>query len=390
MARPKKASKRVDQPRASRPLRELKEDLALDEPEWEEFLRHALDGFTDYEKAHAHDYDTPLRLSEVPEEWFEEVDPLGLVTLRVLKQAGPEIATPVAYFFVQVALPEPDEIQAAPGLGTSWLYLARQEVECPVETRDLAHLALHVPEDFFRGVEDDDMVPLCRLILEALEPIDVSDLHALMVAVASARRRDRTIFHLFKDLMNSDAINPEIKGEMCRGVLESPDEIGRIARRAAEIGSTLRAKGRDVVASSYCAIESPVFYKRHEVLKRHAVRTLVDHVGEPLRDVIGAYFLASHGDQLAAIAMSEGALDLIRGRAEELDDDTVKRLLARAVKTGLGPVRQAAYRAGAERFGPDYARPALRDKARMVRDWAQKYLAAGKTKRGSRARKGPE
>ncbi len=144
-----------------------------------------------------------------------------------------------------------------------------------------------------------------------------------------------------------------------------------MARGAAEIGSTLRAKGRDVVASSYRSIESPVFYKFHEVLKRHAVCALVDHVGEPLRDVIDAYFLTSHGDQLAAIAMSEGALDLIRGHAEELDDDTVKRLLARAIKTGLGPVRQAAYRVGAERFGLDYARPALKDSARMVRDWAQ-------------------
>ena len=49
---------------------------------------------------------------------------------------------------------------------------------------------LHVPEDFFRGVEDDDMVPLCRLILEALEPIDVSDLHALMVAVTCPTRKN--------------------------------------------------------------------------------------------------------------------------------------------------------------------------------------------------------
>ena len=190
--------------------------------------------------------------------------------------------------------------------------------------------------------------------------------------------------------MNSDAIAPELKGEMCRGVLEFPDEIQRMARRAAEIGSTLRAKGREVVASSYRAIESPVFYKFHHVLKRHAVRALVDHVGEPLRDVIDSYFLTSHADSLVAISLSEGVLDLIRGHADELEDDTVKRLLARAIKTGLGPVRQSAYRVGAERFGLDYARPALKDKARSVSDWARKYLDAGKAKRSSRARKDPE
>ncbi len=131
MARPKKASKRVDQPRDSRPLRELREDLALDEPEWQEFLRHALDGFTDYENAYDRDHDTRLRLSEVPDSWFEGIDPLGYVTLRVLKEARPEIAVPVAYYFVQVGLPEPGEWEVPPGLGPSWLYLARQEAECP-------------------------------------------------------------------------------------------------------------------------------------------------------------------------------------------------------------------------------------------------------------------
>ena len=50
MARPNVPSKRADQPRDSRPLRELKEVLALDEADWQEFRRHALDGFIDYER----------------------------------------------------------------------------------------------------------------------------------------------------------------------------------------------------------------------------------------------------------------------------------------------------------------------------------------------------
>ena len=79
------------------------------------------------------------------------VNPLGLVTLRVLKQAGPEIAAPVAHFFVQVGLPDLDETQAAPGLGASWLYLARQEIDCPVETRDLAHLRCMCPRTSSAG-----------------------------------------------------------------------------------------------------------------------------------------------------------------------------------------------------------------------------------------------
>ena len=274
---------------------------------------------------------------------------------------------------------------ASPGLGASWLFLAGQDVECPVETRSLAHLALQCPEDFFRGVEDDGVVPLCRLILEALRPTDVFDLHAVMVAVASARRHDRSIFHVFKDIMSSDSIAPETKKAMCRGVLECPDEVRRMAERVAELRSDSRAKGSNVVPSTYLAIESPVFYKFHGSLKRHAVVALVEHAGEPLRDVIDEYFLKAHGDQLSAIAMSEGAVDLIRAHGDDLDQDKVKRLLSRAIKLGLGPVRLAAYRAGAERFGLDYARPALKDSARMVRDWAGKYLSANKPKRRARS-----
>ena len=42
------------------------------------------------------------------------------------------------------------------------------------------------------------------------------------------------------------------------------------------------------------------------------------------------------------------------------------------------PVRQAAYRVGAEQFGLDFARPALKDEARRVKDWAAKLYAAEK------------
>jgi hypothetical protein len=47
-------------------------------------------------------------------------------------------------------------------------------------------------------------------------------------------------------------------------------------------------------------------------------------------------------------------------------------------------IRPAAYRVGAELFGREFARPALVDTAGSVRDWARKYLATGKMKRGRR------
>ena len=80
--------------------------------------------------------------------------------------------------------------------------------------------------------------------LEALKPITVSDLHALMAAVRRARPGERTIFHLFKDLMSWGQIPTEIKAEMCRGVLECPDAVRDMAERAGRSAPISRRKSR--------------------------------------------------------------------------------------------------------------------------------------------------
>ena len=69
---------------------------------------------------------------------------------------------------------------------------------------------------------------------------------------------------------------------------------------------------------------------------------------------------------------------------------STRPVLGRATRSSWAPVREAAYRAGAERFGLDYARLALKDPTNQVRKWAQKYLAAGKPKRAPRTRPGPK
>ena len=189
--------------------------------------------------------------------------------------------------------------------------------------------------------------------------------------------------------MSSDAIAPDLKGEMCRGVLELPDEIQRMAltvRGGDRLDSPSEGpgSGRLVVSRD----REPGLL---QVSPRPEAACRVRPGGSRRRaagDVIDVVFLDVSRRQ-AWRPPPEVALDLIRGHAEELEDGTVKRLLARAIKTGLGPVRQSAYRVGAERFGLDYAGPALKDKARSVSDWARKYRGAGKTKRSSRSAKRP-
>jgi hypothetical protein len=117
---------------------------------------------------------------------------------------------------------------------------------------------------------------------------------------------------------------------------------------------------------------------RLPTLKRHAVFALVENLGEPLRDVVDEFFLKDYDGAAATEAVSEGVLDLIGLHAEELGPEVVRRLIGKAIKRGLAPVRQAAYRIGAAQFGLNFVRPALKDDAGIVRNWAAKLLATKK------------
>jgi hypothetical protein len=114
---------------------------------------------------------------------------------------------------------------------------------------------------------------------------------------------------------------------------------------------------------------------RLETLKRHAVFALVENVGEPVLAVVDEFFLKKFESAASTEAVSEGVLDLIGLHAEDLDPEVVRKLIGKAIKRGLAPVRQAAYRIGAERFGLNFVRPALKDEAGIVRNWAARLLA---------------
>ena len=386
MARPKKRTPRPDQPRDSRALRELKEDLGVDGGDWQEFLRLALHGFADYEEDNFYESDVPLRLRNAPAEWFESPDPLGFVTLRVLKEGNPELAARVAWYFLQIGEPEPNESYGPPGMGASWLYLSRQGVDAPVDPAGLARLAVQTPESFFEGIADEDLLPLTRLILANQKPLEVWDLHAVLAAVARSKIHARAPFRVFDDMMLFEGIPRDLKREFCRGILECADE----GRRIRERGEALRAAFRQgdewmSIPHTYFEIQYGGIGRLHPGLKRHAVRALVEELGKPLEGVISEFFLQDHSDSQSTAAVSEGVLDLLRIHAEELGEEVVKRWLSKGIKKGSAFVRKAAYRAGLDLFGPSFARPALQDPSGMVRNWATPALSRDKLKRKSKA-----
>ena len=386
MDRPKKLPTRIDQPRSSEQLGALRENLDLENEVWQQFLRHARIGFVEYEKDRSIEPDLGLRLSEVPDSWWEEPEPLGYVFLQVARRGKGDLALRVAWYFLQMYDPKLDFDLIPPGTGLAWLHLSRAGVAPPVEPAELTHRALVDPEAFFKWIAEDDLVPLCRLVLEGADTIQAWDLHAIVADVLRANIHVRVPFRLFDSLMAADWITSELKREFCRGLLGCHAESQRLHERRAALKLALDADREKLIHSPkvWRDLTDWGIGSRLPVLTRHAVFALVENVGEPLLDVVGEFFLKNYGGKEATEAVSEGVLDLIGLHAEELGPEVVRKLIGKATKRGLAPVRLAAYRIGAEQFGLDFVRPALKDDAGIVRNWAARLL---ETKRLQPARK---
>jgi hypothetical protein len=361
----------------SQAVRDLKKALGLAEPDWQEFLSHALVGFADFEWDWSINPKPAGRLEDVPPEWFRNSRPLGFVTIRVLNEGEEGLAVPVARHLLTICDPGADRVIGPPGIGLAWLTLARRGLDPPIEPTRLAYLALDIPEDFFQATPEASLPDLCRLILETRPLIEAWDLHALFMAVDRACIHDRAPFRLFDALMKADWIPRDVKQEFCRGLLACRAEAERLEKQREALRACLKDNDDQFLQTPRMYRELRDLEMRGLLpgLQRHAVRALVEEIGEPASDVIREFLLRRDSDTQSSEAVSSGALDLIKLHAEELGPDTVRIFLRKVIKGGSASLRQAAYRLGADQFRPAFARPALRDKARVVRDWASKYFA---------------
>ena len=392
MLRPRKAKEGKARRASSPMLAELKKALGLNEADWRELQPYLLDGFQEYEQEMFYAPADLLELRDVPEEWYRDPEALGYITLLVIKGVNPRLATAFARYFLTTCDPGPGEPHGPPGIGLAWLYLSRRSIAPPVEPARLAELALFIPQEFFQDVGLDDLLPLARLILENRQPLEAWDLNALIAAVAMARLHARALFDLFDQLMSADWLAVDVRRELCRGILSLSDAVDRLRQKAEVVHAALHLspEGYETVPRVYMDLLRGGVGAFHPGLRRHAVKALADSLGEPVEDVISRFLSANYHDSQSTTAVAEGVLDLLRSHSEELGEDAVKRWLGKARKSRLASIRRPAYRVGAELFGREFARPALKDPALSVRDWAADYLSDRKTKRRGRPRSEPE
>jgi hypothetical protein len=371
-------SSRSREARPPKALQRLRHALGLGPPDWEIFSRHLRNGFADYEHAQRFENDEPLDLRDAPAEWFQDPEPLAYVTLRVLREGEAALAVPVARFFLGICDPGPEALVSPPGIGAAWLQVTKAGVPVPIAAARLTFLAAQSPKQFFQGVEENDLPALSRLILEAQGPPEAWNLHVLLAAVERASIHVRAPFRLFHALMAADWLSVEVKREFCRGLLGCSPQVERFQERGAVLQKMLESDenwwGR-----------FPLFWlevARYGLgvmvsgLRRYAVLALVEHVGEPALEVVEEFLLQRDKRDHHVDLVQQGALDVVEARAEELGPDATRQFLNTAIAGGAAVVRHAAYRIGLKQFGPEFARPALRDIAGSVRNWAVKALSS--------------
>ena len=284
MADPAPRAKRLG---PSQAVRDLKKALGLVESVWQEFLSHALRGFADFERDRWINPKPALRLEDVPPEWFRDSRALGFITIHVLEEGAESLAVPVARHFLTICDPGVHRVIGPPGIGLAWLTLARWGLDPPIEPPRLAHLAMDIPEDFFQAIPEADLPDLCRLILESRPLIEVWDLHALFMAVDCARIHGRAPFRLFDALRKADWIPRYAKQGFCRGPLACKAEADRLQNQLETLRASFEADEEPFfqIPRMYRELRDLDLRRLLPGLQRHAVRALVEEIGEPAPDV---------------------------------------------------------------------------------------------------------
>ena len=296
------------QPGPSQAVRDLKKALGVVESDWQEFLSHALGGFADFEWDWSINPRPAVRLEDVPPEWFRDSRALGFVTIRVLNEGAESLAVPVARHFLTICDPGADRVTGPPGIGLAWLTLARRGLDTPIEPTRLAHLAMDIPESFFQAIPEADLPDVCRLTLESRPLIEAWDLHALFMGVDRVCIHDRAPFRLFDALMKADWIPRNVKQEFCRGLLACRAEAERLQKQRETLRACLEADEEPFfqIPRMYRELGDLELRGQLPGLQRHAVRALVEEIGEPVPDVIREFLLRRDSDTQSSEAVSSG------------------------------------------------------------------------------------
>ncbi len=108
-----------------------------------------------------------------------------------------------------------------------------------------------------------------------------------------------------------------------------------------------------------------------DYLKRRAIFALAQVEGDPA-GVARRYL--GQGERYDAVPFDKAVGDIIEAYHEEMPPAEVREMVEQGVQAGKFEIRLRFYRLGLELYGPDFLRPALEDRSKKVREWAEKAL----------------
>jgi len=108
-----------------------------------------------------------------------------------------------------------------------------------------------------------------------------------------------------------------------------------------------------------------------QFLMRRAIAWL-PRLGADPREVVERYF--GTGGQYTREAINQGVADVIAAHHSEMPAAFVRQILSQGISHPAMVVRKRFYTVGLDILGPDFIRPALKDRSKKVRRWAEKKL----------------
>ncbi len=288
---------------------------------------------------------------------------LGLFAQSVVSADGisPHVKEKLCHAVLQVNMRLERGQEPGPGIFQLSAWLANNGLLSHDDYLGLRKGIIWLPRLTDNYVEPTDYIlPACDGVFKDPE-IDREQTIELILMILTAKEaiggQGRVIFN---HLMEMRALNKSLKREVCKIVVREAIPFPR-----GEYDHPLETTSEEQDRLSIRFLPGGVRRLAVVWLARLGKNSL-----ELLKRLLKPNTVRGHGGDHVA----SGALDLLNERWDDLEEETRMELLEKAASLPDTSVRKRAYILGEKNLGLDFLKQALDDKAKSLREWAEKRL----------------
>lgn len=219
--------------------------------------------------------------------------------------------------------------------------------------------------DIFASLTAEDTIALTEDLLadQRLSPEERLDLlYFLLARCEYAFARGKKVLEWSLDTL---ALTREQKKTLCNWLIHGRADL----RQEGE--SLLSALTRGERPEAFTGLTTAQFGLAPDYLKRHAIVGLARIEGDPA--AVARRYLGA-GKRYDAVPFDQAVADIIEAFHGEMDPSEAREMVGQGTRAGAFQTRLRFYQLGLKLYGPDFIRPALKDRSTKVRNWAKKQL----------------